>query len=43
MGFLECEYNQEICQAVFISEIIYSFIQHHVLSIWGEREGADAY
>lgn len=39
MGFLEYECIQERCQSVFISEIIYSSIQHHVLSIQGEKGG----
>lgn len=44
MGFLECECIQERCQSVFISEIIYSSIQHHVLSIQGEKgRKKDAY
>lgn len=38
MGLFECECIQERCQSVFISEIIYSFIQY-CTEYPGEKEG----
>lgn len=40
MGFLEFECIQARCQSVFISEIMYSFIQHYVLHFQGGRKGS---
>lgn len=41
MGLLECECIQERCKSVFISELIYSFIQHWIYR--GKGRGTDIY